>query len=68
VVLHNFVVEHTEIECKAEFDGVARGQSDLVGLGVGFESVLLDLLHKGTFGILSNIAVVVSDHLDEESF
>ena len=43
VVLHNFVVEDGEVKGEAELDGVAWGKWDLVGLVVGFESVLLDL-------------------------
>jgi hypothetical protein len=43
VVLHDLVVEHGEVEGKAELDGVAWWEGDLVGLVVSFESVLLDL-------------------------
>ncbi len=35
---------------------------------VGFQGTLLNLFHKSTLGVLSNIAVVVTDHLDEECF
>jgi len=59
-------VEDGEVEGEAELDGVARGQGDLVSLVVGLERVLLDLFHEGTLGILSDVAVVVANHLDEE--
>ena len=66
VVLHDFVVEHREVKGKTELDGVAGWQGDLVGFVVGLKSILLDLLELGTLGILSDVAVVVADHLDEE--
>ena len=67
VVLHHLVVEDGEVEGKAELDGVAGGKVDLVGIVVGFEGLLLDFLKLGIFGVLGNVAVVVADHLDEES-
>jgi hypothetical protein len=66
VVLHNLVVEHGEVKGEAEFDGVAWGKGDLVGLVVCLKGFLLDLLHEGTLCVLGDVAVVVSDHLDEE--
>ena len=35
---------------------------------VGFKGILLNLFHKGTFSVLGNVAVVVTNHLDKESF
>ena len=67
VVLHHLVVEDGEVEGKAELDGVAGGKVDLVGIVVGFEGLLLDFLKLSIFGVLGNVAVVVADHLDEES-
>ena len=67
VVLHHFVVEHREVEGEAELDGVARGQRDLVSLVVSLESFLLDLIEEFCLGVLGDVAVVVADHLDEES-
>jgi len=66
VVLHHLVVEDGEVQGEAELDGVAGGQGDLVGLVLGLESVLLDLLHEGALRVLGNVAVVVTDHLHEE--
>jgi hypothetical protein len=68
MVLHDFVVEDGEVEGETELDGIAGGKGDLVSFVVGLEGVLLDLLHEGTFSVLSDVAVVVADHLDEESF
>jgi hypothetical protein len=67
VVLHNFVVEYREVEGEAELDGVAGREGNLVSLIVGFEGVLLDRLHEGTLGVFSDVAVVITDHLNEES-
>ena len=66
VVLKHLVVEDGEVKGKTELDGVAGGEGDLVSLGVGLEGGLLDLFHEGTLGVLSDVAVVVADHLDEE--
>ncbi len=35
---------------------------------VGFKGILLDLFHKGTFSVLGNVAIVVTNHFDEECF
>jgi hypothetical protein len=67
VVLHHLVVEDGEVECETELDGVARGEGDLVGFIVSLEGGLLDSLHLGTLCVLSDVAVVVADHLHEES-
>ena len=67
VVFHNFVVEDGEVKGEAELDGVAWGQLDLVSLVVSLKSLLLNLFHKVTLGVLSDVAVVITDHLDEES-
>jgi len=66
VVLHDLVVEDGEVEGKAELDGVAGGQLDLVGLVVSLQGRLLNLIEEGVTGVLSDVAVVVTDHLDEE--
>jgi hypothetical protein len=68
MVLHHLVVEDGEVKGEAELDGVAWGKGDLVGLIVSLEGSLLDSLHLGTLGILSDVAVVVADHLYEEGF
>ena len=66
MVLHDLVVEDGEVEGKAELDGVAGGQLDLVGLVVSLQGRLLNLIEEGVTGVLSDVAVVVTDHLDEE--
>ena len=66
MVLHDLVVEHGEVKGKAELDGVARGELDLVSLVVGLEGALLDVLEECVACVLSDVAVVVSDHLDEK--
>ena len=67
VVLHHLVVEDGEIESETELDWVARGKGNLVGLLVCLKRVCLHLLELFTLSILSDVTVVVTDHLDEES-
>ena len=59
-------MEDREVECKTQLDRVASSQFDLVRLVVGFEGFVLHFLELGILGVLSNVAVVVTDHLDEE--
>jgi hypothetical protein len=66
VVLHHLVVEDREVKGETELDGIAWWELNLVSFVVGFERVLLDLLKLGLLGVLSDVAVVVADHLDEE--
>jgi len=66
VILQHFVVEDGEVEGEAELDGVASGELDLVGLLVGGLGLVLDILEGGVLGVLGDVAVVVTDHLDEE--
>ena len=66
VVLHSFVMEDGEVEGETELDGVAGREVDGVGLVVSLKSGLLDLLEVITLGVLGDVAVVVTDHLDEE--
>merc|ERR1711957_44526 len=67
VVLHGLVMEDGEVKGETELDGVARGEGDAVGLVVGGKGLLLNLLEVVTLGVLGDVTVVVSDHLDEES-
>jgi hypothetical protein len=68
VVLHDLVVEHREVQCKAKLDWVAWRQGDLVGFVVGLQSFLFDLFHLLTLCILCNVAIIVADHFNEERF
>ena len=68
VVLQDFVIEDGEVESQAELDGVAGRQIDGVGLLVGCLGCLLDFFKLGIFGVLSDIAVVITDHFHEEGF
>ena len=65
--LKDLVVEHGEVQGESELDGVACGKIDGVGFLVGGLSLLLDILEGGILGVLSDIAIVITDHLDEES-
>ena len=67
VVLHDFVVEDGEVEGKSELDWVAWWEGDLVSLLVSCQSFLLHLFELIILGVLGDVAIVVSNHLDEES-
>ena len=66
VVLKHLVVEDAEVEGEAELDGVACGKIDAVGLLVGGLGLGLDRLELVVFGVLGDVAVVVTDHLHKE--
>ena len=68
MVVHHLVVEHGEVQGKSEPDGVARVEllGESIGLSVTLKGSGLDLLENSGTGRLSNISVVVTDHLLEE--
>jgi len=66
-VLLGLVVEHREVEGEAELDGIAGRKADVHGLLVGLEGGVLGGVEVGALGVLSLVAVVVTDHLDEEA-
>ena len=66
VILEDFVVEDREVESESELDGVAGGKIDAVGLFVGFLGLFLDFFKLLVLGVLGDVAVVVTNHLDEE--
>ena len=66
VVLHDFIMEDREVEGQTELDGVAGWECNNVCLVVSLERVLLYLFEEVAFGVLGDIAVVVTNHLDEE--
>ena len=70
VVVHNFVVENGEVKGQSESDWVARvkGLRRLVGKLVVLEGTVLDGIELITGGALSNISVIITDHLVEEGF
>ncbi len=67
MILKHFVVENREVEGKTELDGVASGKVDGVCLFVCFFGLVLDIFELLIFSVLSNVAIVVTDHLHEES-
>ena len=70
MVVHNFVVENGEVKGQSESDWVARvkGLRRLVGKLVVLEGTVLDGIELITGGALSNISVIITDHLVEEGF
>ena len=66
VILEDLVVEDGEVEGKSELDGVAGGKIDFVSFFVSLFGLHLDILELGVLGVLGDVAVVVTDHLDEE--
>jgi len=67
VILEDFVVEDGEVEGKTELDRVASWKVDGVSLFISLLSLTLDFLKLDLLGVLSDVSVVVTDHLDEES-
>jgi len=68
-VIEDFVVEDGEIECKSESDrvgGAKLGASGVLSLRVALECTIGSLLVFRTSGVLSNISVVVTLHLQVE--
>jgi hypothetical protein len=67
VVLHDLIVENGEVEGKTELDWVAWWENNLVGLIVSLESFLFNSFKLVLLGIFGDVAIVISNHLDEES-
>ena len=70
MVVHNLVVEDREVKSKSKSNWVAGVQGLGAGLGklIVLEGSVLDGVELITLGALSNVSVVVTDHLVEESF
>ena len=67
MVLQHLVVEDGEVKGQTQLDGVAGGKVDLIGLLVRAFRILGDLVERASIlAVLSNVAVVVANHLDEE--
>ena len=68
MVVHHLVVEHGVVEGKTQSDWVAWIETlgELVGLLITFESAFLDLLEFVLGSRLSDVSVVITDHLLEE--
>ena len=67
MILEHFVVEHGEVESETKLNGVAGRKLDIVSLLISLLGLLLDILEELVLGVLGNVAVVISYHLDEES-
>jgi hypothetical protein len=68
-LVHDFVVENREVKSKSESDGVGGLQvfvGEVCGVVVGLKSFFSDFLVSFTFGVLSDVPVVVAFHLQEE--
>jgi len=68
-LVHDFVVENGEVKSKTESDGVGGLQvrSGLFsGFVVSFESGVSNLLVTFTFGVFTDVSVVVTFHFEEE--
>ena len=68
VVVHNFVVEDGEVKSESKSDWVAsvEGLGGLAGELVVLEGAVLDSFELISLGALSNVSIVVTDHLVEE--
>jgi hypothetical protein len=68
-VIHNLVVEDGEVECQTKADRVRRLEllvGEIRGLLVGTKGALSSLLVNIARGVLGNVSVVVTLHLQEE--
>ena len=66
MVLHGFVMEDGEVEGKSELDRIAGREFDAVGFIVSSKGLLFNLIEVITLGVLGDVTVVISNHLDEE--
>ena len=66
VVLQHLVVEDGEVKSETKLDWVARWQLNGVSLFVRLSGLLLNILEELVLRVLSNVAVVIADHLDEK--
>ena len=66
VVLKHLVVENGEVQGETKLDGVAGSKFDGASFFVSHLSALLDFFEHSIFSVLGNVAVVITDHLDEE--
>jgi len=67
VIFHHLVVEDREVEGESKLDRVACSKRDIVCLLVRFEGLMLHLFKLCILGVLSNVAIVVTNHLHKES-
>ena len=67
VILQDLVVEDGEVKSKSELNGVASGKINRVSFFIGTLCLLLDILEGSLLGVLGDVAVVITNHLDEES-
>ena len=59
-------MEHREVQGEAQLDRVAWGKVNVVSFLVVLKSLLLVGLELVPFGVFSNVAIIVTDHLNEE--
>jgi len=70
VVVHDFVVENGEVKSESKSDWVAsvKGFGGRAGKLVVLKSTVFDGIELITGGALSNVSVIITDHLVEEGF
>ena len=70
VVVHDLVMEDREVESKTKSNWIASVQSlrCLLRSKIGLIGTILNSIKLISFGTLSNISIVVTNHLLEESF
>ena len=68
VVLKHLVVEYGEVQGETKLDGVAGSKLNGASFFISHLSTLLDFFEHGILGVLGNVAIVITDHLDEECF
>ena len=68
VILEHLIVEHGEVQSETELNGIAGGKIDAVCSLVSILGLCLHGFEKISLGVLGDVAVVVTDHFDEEGF
>ena len=67
MILEDFIVKHGEVQGESELNKVAGGKTDCVCGLVSLLALLLKILEDVVLGVLGQVAVKVTDHLDEEN-
>ena len=68
MVVHDFVMEHREVESEAKSNWVASIEAlgSFLSVLVVLESTVLDGFKSITGGAFSNVSIIVTDHLEKE--
>jgi len=70
MIVHNFIVEDREVKSKSKSDWIAsiKGLRTSLSIWIVFKGTVFDGVKLITLSALSNVSVVITNHLVEESF